>query len=271
MGTRSTLAALERLPARFSRAHSLYLSRTRPVVSLLVGILAWEVAGRAAAFRFLPPFSRVVRAAAALIVSGEIVAPLLSSLASLLAGYGSAVVFGISLGMLMARRPWIEFLLTPYLNALLATPKLALVPVLYAIFGLSRFIQVLVIFLSAFFVIALNTMRGIQTIDPATIEMARAFGAGNRQLFRRVLLPGALPLTVAGLRLAMGHAFRGMVNAEMLVALFGLGAMLRAYGGRFEVEKVFAILLVIINVALICMAALKWFERRMTAWSDLSA
>jgi len=270
MEERSTTAALARIPAGRPLEYRLRFSRPRSIVSLAMGAVAWEIVGRAAAFRFLPPFSRVLRAAGELIAGGEIVPPLLASLLSLLVGYGSAVLFGVAVGLLMARCRTIEFLLAPYLNAFLATPKLALVPVLYALLGLSRFIQVLVIFLSAFFVIALNTMRGIQTVDPVYVEMARAFGAGERQLFRTVLLPGSLPLTAAGLRLGIGHAFRGMVNAEMLVALFGLGAMLRSYGGRFEVEKVFAILLVIVGLALICMSLLRLIERRTAGWGETS-
>ena len=235
--------------------------------ALSVGVIAWELAGWGAGFRFLPPFSRVLRAAIDLVVTGQIVTPLVASLLSLLAGYGAAVTLGLTLGVLMGRYPTIEFTLAPYLNAFLAAPKIALVPVFYTLFGLSRLIQVAVIFLSAFFVIVLNTMRGIQTVDPECVEMARAFGATERQLFRRVLLPGAMPLTMAGLRLAIGHAVRGMVTAEMLVELFGLGALLRAYGGRFDAEKVYAILLVVIGVALVCTSMVRLVERRMTDWT----
>ena len=111
-------------------------------------------------------------------------------------------------------------------------------------------------------------MRGIQTVDPGLVEMAGAFGASERQLFLKVLLPGALPLTMAGLRLAIGHAVRGMITAEMLVALFGLGALLRTYGGRFDAERLFAVLLVVIGAALVCTYAVKAVERRMTRWDE---
>ncbi len=234
--------------------------------SLAIGITAWEAVGRIAGFHFLPPFSHVLRAAIQLTAGGLIVTPLLASLASLAIGYGAAVALGLGLGVLMGRYPTVEFVLSPYLNAFLAAPKIAFVPVFYAIFGLSRLIQVAVIFLSAFFVIVLNTMRGIQTVDPAYLEMARAFGATETKLFRKVLLPGALPLTMAGLRLAIGYAVRAMITAEMIVALFGLGALLRSYGGRFDAEKVFAVLLVVIIVALLCSFVVQIVERRMTHW-----
>ena len=237
-------------------------------LSLTAGVIAWELAGWWAGLGFLPPFSRMLWTAVGLIASGQIVIPLLASLLSLLAGYGAAVTLGLALGLLMGRYRTVEFVLTPYLEAFLAAPKIALVPVMYAVFGLSRLIQVAVIFLSGFFVVVFNTMRGIQTVEPAYVEMAHAFGATERQLFWKVLLPGALPLTMACLRLAIGHAVRGMVTAEMLVALFGLGALLRSYGTRFDAEKVFAILLVVIGVALVCSFMVQVAEQRMTHWAD---
>lgn len=236
--------------------------------SLLVGIVVWELAGRWAQVRFLPPFSQVLRTAGDLIVSGQMATHLAASLLSLTVGYGLAVIVGITLGVLMGRYRAVEYLLDPYLNAFLATPKIALVPVLYALFGLSRSIQVAVVFLSAVFIIILNTMRGLQTVDSSYVEMARAFGARERQLFRKVLLPGALPLVMVGLRLGIGRAIRGMITGEMLITLFGLGALLRTYGSRFDAERVFAILLVVVLVALGCSSVVQAIEWRLTRWMD---
>lgn len=234
---------------------------------LIAGLVVWEAAGWLAGFRFLPPFSRVLLATVNLTVSGQLITPLLGSLLSLVTGYGAAVVLGLFLGVVMGRCRTLEFLLSPYLHAFVAAPKIALVPILFALFGLSRVIQVAVVFLSAFFVIVLNTMRGVQTVDPAHAEMALAFGATERQLLWRVLLPGALPLTLAGLRLAIGHAIRAMVAAEMFVTLSGLGALLRSFGGRFDAERVFAVLLVVIGVAFACSYVLDLVDRRLTSWA----
>jgi ABC-type nitrate/sulfonate/bicarbonate transport system permease component len=236
--------------------------------SLLAGVVVWELAGRLAGIRFLPPLSQVLSAVIDLTASGQIITPLAASLLSLLIGYGLAVISGLLLGGVMARFRAIEYLLNPYLNAFLATPKIVLLPVMYMFFGLSRVVQVAIIFLSAFFVIVLNTMRGIQTVDPTYIEMARAFGANEHQLLRKVLLPGALPLTMAGLRLAIGYAVKGMVTGEMFITVFGMGALLRMYGGRFDAEKVLAVLLVVICVGLICSYAVQAVERRLTHWMN---
>lgn len=236
--------------------------------ALLVGAAAWELAGRALHFSFLPRFSNVLRAALELIASGQILGHLGASLVSMMVGYGLAASGGVMLGLLMGRYRVVEYVMEPYVSAFLATPKLVFVPILYALFGMGRGTQVAIVFLSAFFIIVVNTMGGIRNVDESYVEMARAFGASERQLFWKVLLPGALPLTMAGLRLGTGRAVKGMISGEMFITLFGLGALLRKYGGRFDSERVFAILLVVIGVALICSFAVRIIERRVIAWTE---
>ncbi len=238
------------------------------LLALLVGVCAWELIGRLWQMPFLPPFSSVLRAAEKLIASGQILGPLGASLAALFLGYALAVVAGVTLGMLMGRYRRVEYALDPYVNALMATPKIALVPVLFALFGISRSVQVSIVFLSAFFVIVINTMSAIRNVDASTVEMARSFGATERQLFVKVLLPASLPLTMAGLRLGMGRGVKGMINGEMFIVVFGLGALLRTYGSRFVAEKVFAVLLVVVVVALVCTFVVQGIERHVTRWTE---
>jgi NitT/TauT family transport system permease protein len=235
---------------------------------LFVGMMAWEIGGRVLQYGFLPPFSNVVRAAVDLILTGQIVNHLASSLVSLWVGYGLAAGLGIGLGLLMGRYRKIEDIFDPYISAFLAVPKIALVPVLFALFGLSRNVQIAVVFLSAFFIIVITTMSALRTVDAGYVDMARVFGATERQLFWKIFLPGAMPLTMAGLRLGIGRAVRGMINGEMYIAIFGLGGLLRTYGNRFDAEKVFAILLIVIVVALICSAIVQAIGRYLTRWME---
>ena len=227
--------------------------------------------GRVWQISFLPPFSNVVGAAVGLIASGQILGNLATSLLGLFAGYALAAVCGVGLGVLMGRYRKVEHLFDVYINAFLAAPKIAFIPVLFALFGVSRTVQVAVVFLSAFFIIVINTMSAIRSVDTTYIEMARSFGAREHQLFWQVLIPGAVPLTMAGLRLGMGRAVKGMINGEMFIAVFGLGGLLRTYGSRFDAEKVFAILLVVIAVALVCSALVEAAERRLTYWMELDS
>jgi NitT/TauT family transport system permease protein len=213
----------------------------------------------------------VLRAALDLVASGQILGYLGASLVSLFIGYGLAVLSGMLLGMLMGRYRRVEYVFDPYVSALLATPKIVFVPILYVLFGVGRATQVAIVFLSAFFIIVINTMGGIRNVDTSCIEMARAFGASERQLVRKVLLPGAMPLTMAGLRLGIGRGVKGMIKGELFIALFGLGALLRKYGGRFDSTRVFAILLIVIAVALLCSLAVRVLEHRFTSWTEEGA
>ena len=237
-------------------------------VSLLVGALIWEVAARALHFSFLPPLSSVLKAAFELVVSGKVVGHLAASLVNLAIGYGLAVSSGVALGSLMGRYHWLEYVLGPYISALLAAPVLVFVPIVYALFGLSHGTQVAVVFLSAFFIIVVNSMAGIRNVDETYSDMARAFGASERQLFLKVLLPGSLPLTMAGVHLGMGRAVKGMISGEMFITMFGLGSLLRTYGSRFDSPRVFAILLVVVGVALTCSWLVGAVERRLTPWTE---
>lgn len=250
-----------------ARAGQRIVATRSTIFPLVVGVLAWEIAGRSLQYNFLPPFSNVLRASAYLIASGQILGYLAASLVGLAAGYGLAVLCGVTLGLLMGRYRKIEYVLDPYINAFLAAPKIVFVPVLFSLFGVSRAVQIAIVFLSAFFIIVINTISAIRSVDATYVEMARSFGASERQLFWKVFLPGSLPLTMAGLRLGMGRAVKGMINGEMFIALFGLGALLRTYGNRFDAEKVFAILLVVIAVALVCSSMVQAIERRVTQWT----
>ncbi|HEX7588220.1 MAG TPA: ABC transporter permease [Anaerolineae bacterium] len=252
----------------FARLGTRFFASRSTIFSFGFGIAAWEIAGRVWHISFLPPFSNVIGAAVGLIASGQILGNLATSLLGLLVGYTLAAFSGVGLGVLMGRYRKIEHLFDIYINAFLAAPKIAFIPVLFAFFGVSRSVQVAVVFMSAFFIIVINTMSAIRSVDATYIEMARSFGAREHQLFWRVLIPGAVPLTMAGLRLGMGRAVKGMINGEMFIAVFGLGGLLRTYGSRFDAEKVFAILLVVIAVALACSAVVEAVEQRLTYWME---
>lgn len=238
------------------------------VASILFGIGLWELLGRLLRFPFFPPISAVALAWWQIYQTGELITELLMSLRSLAIGYGLAVVGGLMLGALMGRFRKVEYFFDPLIDINLSTPTLVYIPILFAIFGVGDETRYTIVFMYAFFIIVVNTVTGIRSVDHTLVEMGRSFGATESQLFRKIILPDALPLIMAGLRIGISRAVKGMINGELFIALVGLGARLRYYGGAFQIEKVLALLLTIIVVAVIATAIVQIIDRRITGWAE---
>lgn len=246
-----------------------FARNVRPTfLALLAGIVLWEVAGQLLHFSFLPPFSAAINATWRMTLSGEIPRNIFASLTALFIGYVLAVCVGVPLGLAMGRYRKVDYALDPFLTILLAAPSILFVPILFSIFGTSRLTQVTLVFLYVLIIVTINARSGIKSVDTSHVEMARSFGASERQIFARIILPGSLPMVMSGLRLGMGRGVRAMINGEMLIVLVGLGALLRQYGSRFDAASVYGLLLVVITVALICTSLVQWVERRVTRWAD---
>jgi NitT/TauT family transport system permease protein len=236
-------------------------------LALVAGAIVWEIASQLTRIQFIPPLGAIAAAIWRMTMTGEIAGSLGGTLSVLVAGYVTAVVTGVPVGLLMGRYRTVAYMFDPYLDALLAVPSVLLVPIFFGLFGLSRATQVASVFLYAFVVIVVMTRSGLATLDRSYVEMARVFGATERQIFRRILLPGALPTIMAGLRLGIGRAVRGTINAEMLIGAFGLGALIRTYGGRFDAASVYGLLAVVVGVALAANQAIHALDRRLTRWN----
>jgi ABC-type nitrate/sulfonate/bicarbonate transport system permease component len=242
-----------------------------PVVSLGGGAIAWELVGRIAAVPFFPPLSAVVARVVSLTSEGLILPSLVNSLQNLIVGFVAAILIGILTGVLMGAYHKVDMALDIYIYALLTAPSLVFAPIYFMVFGLSRLPVILVIFMSSVFVVIVNTKAAVRGVSPALIEMSRSFCANDRQLFRTVVLPAALPLTMAGVRLATGRAVKGMLNGEMLIAVVGLGALVVNAGYRLDAETVLAVLLVIIAVAMAATKVVQLIDLRLTGWLPTTA
>lgn len=236
------------------------------VLSFLSLAVLWEVAGRAMNSTLIPPLSQIGAAWWKLLSSGKLLANLSMSLTTLAIGFSLAMLFGIVLGLLMGRFRAVEHFLDLYVNALMSAPSTAFVPVFILWFGLGVESRIAVVFLFAVFVIIINTMTGVKQVDTVLVEMARSFGAREREIFFKIMLPAALPAIMAGLRLGIGRAVKGMVTGEMLLTLTGIGAMIMQYGSSFATDALFAVILTVLMVALLTMKAVHWIDRRLTGW-----
>jgi NitT/TauT family transport system permease protein len=199
-------------------------------------------------------------------MNGKLIENLAMSLWTLVAGFLLAVALGIIIGVLMGRFRQVEHFLDLYINALMSAPMTAFVPLLIMWFGLGVQSRIAVVFLFAFFVIVINTMTGVKQVDRIFVEMARSFGAKELEVFFKVVLPAAMPAIMAGVSIGMGRAVKGMVTAEMLLTLTGVGGMIMQYGSAFATDALFAVILTILMVAMIAMQLVKIVDRRLTGW-----
>ena len=235
-------------------------------VALAVGALVWELLGRAADYRFLPPLSAVLERLAELIGSGDLVTDLAASLLNLAIGFGISVVVGITVGLLMGVSQRIRLALSVYVYALVTTPSIVFAPIFFSIFGLGREPIIAVIITFAIFKIIINTETGIRSVPSGMIEMARSYNATRMQIFTKILLPAAAPLIMVALQVGVASSVQGMVNAEMFIAVIGIGATVMAAGRRFDSETVLAVLIVLIAVAFLLSKAVQLMDSRFTGW-----
>ena len=170
------------------------------------------------------------------------------------------------LGLLLGWYPRLGFLMNPFLAAMYATPRVALLPVLVLWLGIGMWSRVAVILLGAFFPICLNTIAGVRTIDATHLALARSFQARGALLFRTIVLPSCLPFILAGLRLGIGRALVGVVVGEFIAASSGLGFLIARAGATFQVEKVLVGIGVIAAFGMICNETLARVEARLDAW-----
>ena len=216
-----------------------------PVVGLLAGFGIWELAGRADVSPAVPPFSDVLVALWEEWTSPEFWSAVATTLGAIVIGLPLAIALGIVVGVVMGMFRVLDWLISPYVTIFLSVPLTALVPVLLLIFGLNRTAVIAAIFVYTFFVVALNTQAGVENVDRTLLDMGRSFGASRALVARRIVLPSAEGITLAGVRIATGRAFKGAIVTEQVIGLLGLGGRVQRLGGAFAVDELYAVVLTI--------------------------
>jgi NitT/TauT family transport system permease protein len=181
-------------------------------------------------------------------------------------GFLLAAVAGIVLGVIIGWYKRIEMLTAPFTNALYATPRVAMVPLIIIWFGIGMWSKVFIVFISAFFPILINTIGGIQAVDRDLLKAARAFCATDRQIFTTVAIPGAVPFILTGIRQGVALGLIGVVVGEMFGGSQGIGFMV-AYGGQtFATDTLFVGVLIIAFSGIILSALAEQLEKRFSRW-----
>jgi NitT/TauT family transport system permease protein len=236
-------------------------------LAFLAAVLAlWWAAARAAPAGLFASPVEVAEAGWRLVVEGELAPALLQSLGIYLSGTGAAIVVGIALGALMGMVRPIGRMLDVYVHALAATPRVAFIPLIIVMLGLGYEAKVLVVFLGAVMPIVLNAYAGVRSADADLVEMARATGASRGRILAHVVLPGALPFLVAGIRIGATVGLINTVVAELYTAVSGLGGLLAIYGSRFQMAEYLAVVVALAMVGVTMTEVLRLAENRLLRW-----
>jgi NitT/TauT family transport system permease protein len=237
------------------------------LASLVIVLGGWEYFGRETNPVLFTYPTAIGRAAVKMIASGELWKYLSQSLIVLFAGLGLASVFGIALGLVMARVRVIDIALDTYITALYSIPSVALVPVLVLWFGFEATAKTAVIFLFTFFPIVINTYSGVKNVDERLVEVGRAFRCSERDLWTHIVLPAALPFIVAGLRLAIGRGLIGMVLADLYTAITGIGYLIARYASTYRTDAMFVPIVTLGVLGITLTSLLRFIERRVAPWA----
>jgi len=232
----------------------------------LAFVLLWHLGATVAGANLIATPAETLAAAGTLLASDRFWTALGETLAVYAAGYALAAAIAIPAGLLMGGIRPLGATLDPYVNALTATPRVAFIPLIIVLLGLGFEAKVAIIFLGAVMPILINTYAGVLASDAELIEMARAAGASRAQIFVKIMLPGALPFVVAGLRLGAAIGLINTVVAELYTAVSGLGGLLSRYGNTFQMAPYFVVVFVLALIGLGVTQALRAVEARLSRW-----
>ena len=192
---------------------------------------------------------------------------IVDTLQSIAAGFALAVVVGIPLGLLMGTSRTAEYSIDPYVNLIYATPLIVIIPIVGVTMGSNLTSTYVIVFLASVFPILINVIAGVKNVGRDMMETGQSFGMEGWGLWRTVILPSALPYTMAGLRIGVGHAVIGAILAEIFLYGNGLGGMIYDYTGIFDTGAIIAAVVVIMIIGVSLTEGVKYFEKRVSGWS----
>ena len=234
-------------------------------LAVIIFLVLWEVAMPLGWVK-VADISRptlVAKAFVELAGPGEIFHHLSVSLKEFFIGFVLSLVVGIPLGVILGRYRTAFLLLDPLLMALYTTPRVAMMPLLVVAFGVGFGATIAVVFLGAVFPIMVNTAVGVREVDPVWIRAVQSFGGSEWNIFTKVLLPGAVPPIITGVRLGVGRGILGMVVGEMYASTEGIGQQISLYGNSFLVPELMALIILVSLLGFLFVSLIRLIEERL--------
>jgi NitT/TauT family transport system permease protein len=257
--------------AEASSLYKWYLNNERWILGLFsvtIFLVIWEALGRSGLVNpiFVSSPTAIIKTGIKVFSSREIYHDLRVSGQEFIVGFGLAIITGIPIGLMAGWYRKFSYFIDPFISALLATPRLALLPLIILWFGIGIWSKVAVVFFASFFPICVNAMAGVRTVDEQVLMAARSFMATDMRIFKTVVLPSSVPFILSGLRLGVGRGLVGIVGGELFAATAGVGYFIVTAGETFETDKVFVGIIIFACAGMLCVEILKRLERRFDKW-----
>jgi NitT/TauT family transport system permease protein len=258
--------------AEASKLYKFYLSQEKKILGaagVTIFLIIWELVGNVLQLinpMFMSAPSLIAKAAIDLFASGEIYNDLYISGTELLGGYLLSAVVAIPFGIMVGWYKKMSYIFDPFINAMNATPRVALLPLVIIWLGIGILSKVGIIFLGAVFPILINSRDGVKTTPLNLLNAARSFGASEWMIFKAVVLPSTIPFILSGLRQGLGRAIVGVMVGELYAATAGIGFMITVAGATFQTDKVFVGVLVFALTGMIGTEILAKIEKRFDKW-----
>jgi NitT/TauT family transport system permease protein len=236
---------------------------------VILFLLTWEAFGNW--FQIVNPMfmsapSLVFSAGYQMFASGEIWNDLYISGIEFAWGYALSVIFAVPFGIAIGWYKRFAYVCDPFVNAMNATPRIALLPLVIIWLGIGILSKIGIIFLGAVFPLLINTRDGVKTTPINLLTAARSFGASEWMIFKSVVLPSTVPFILTGLRLAVGRALIGVMVGELYAATAGIGFMITVAGATFQTDKVFVGVLIFAISGMALTEVLDRIEHRFDKW-----
>ena len=246
---------------------TVYGYRLPAMSSLILWGLLWEIVGQLGLTFFLPPLSEVFVTLFAIIGTSAFTKALAETAYAFTAGVSFAILVGIPVGILMGKNRFIDELLLPWVNIFLSAPLTALVPVLMLLFGFGMKSIIITTTLFAIWIIILNSRAGVKQINRSLVEMAQCFGASPLDAFFKIYFWAALPEILAGVRIGVIRAVKGVIIGQLLISVVGFGALFELYSSNFLMSHFWAVLIVLFAVAFSISEFLAYLERSVSYYA----
>lgn len=238
------------------------------VVPVLV-LLGWQWASSNGVISaaILPPPSKVLDTAGTLWSSGELQNHLLVSVRRIVLGFTIGASIGLILGFAVGLSRIAEGLVDRTLQMVRALPHLALVPLLIAAFGIGEVPKVVLVTLGVIFPVYLNTVAGIRTVDPKLVQLGESYGLGRGERIRQIVVPGAMPMILTGLRYALGVAWLTLVIAETIATSEGIGFLAQNGRDLLRNDRIVLAILLYAVAGLLADQLIRFVEARVLRWN----